>query len=435
MNNILPKLQKTGRKTKLKPGYLILSFIISCMLWVSVIAFLDPEETKTLNNIKLEFLYEETRLTSRNLVITEGRDTMMSVAVRGSRSNLAELSSENVRVVVDMSYATTGLRAYAYDVEFPDSLRDRVSVDWEHQRSRYADLRIDQLVNASPEVKFRREGPVAENYMLEDAVIEPAVVNIRGPNELVSQIAYAEVVLQRELYDKSIEHELLPFVFKTSDGQIIESALITSEVSAVSVSLPVVMTKQLPLKLLFEPGGGAAEKNVSYTVEPAAITVSGDKSELDKLNAIELGVVDLSKIDNTERLDFPIVIPNGLKNIDGLTEASVSLELNGLKERRFDLDADNVLIVGGNVPDGYRVEVVTKILPVRLRAAPEVIDLVSKENIQVMVDLRDYELTTSGGMFAVSTRVYCPAFPAVGALGNYSVMVDVVLDEDETTAR
>ena len=424
---------RRGGNAFLKPGYLLLSFGISFMLWVSVVAFIDPEETRTVNNIPVVFLHEDTQLASRGLIITEGKDTLLSIAFRGSRSKLAQLSSENVSVEIDLAHVqTSGLRSMNYNPIIPDALRGSVSVDWTYQwqRSPYVDIRVDQLVPATFEVKLRREGPVAENHMAETAILEPAVVTVEGPAEMIEHIEYVEVILKRDLFETSVEHELLPFTYRTAGGEEIASPLISGNVAGISVSLPIVMTKKVPLQLSFEPGGGASEKNVSAVITPDIVTVSGNESELDRLNVINLPAVDLVSLPiGASVRSYPIVIPNGLKIVDRTAEATVSFELTGLKEKTLLLNTDNIRIAG-TIPPGFEVLPVTKEISVTIRGPAETVELIGRSNVEVVVDLNEQDFMPMAGLFTARATVRCPSYPSAGTVDSYTVDIELVPESE-----
>ena len=91
------------------------------------------------------------------------------------------------------------------------------------------------------------------------------------------------------------------------------------------LSFPIVTTADIPLTVEFLDGGGATVDNVTYTISPKSILVSGEPEELSSLKTIVLGTIDLSEVFNAESYTFTIPLSNGLVNQSGIHEAVVSV--------------------------------------------------------------------------------------------------------------
>ena len=95
---------------------------------------------------------------------------------------------------------------------------------------------------------------------------------------------------------------------------------------------------------------------VSYThldavieIEPKSITVTGPETDMEGLEEISLGSVDLSKVVGTKEYTFPITLDPGLENVSGITSAKVTVKVEGLSTATFEVG--NITV--NQPPDGY----------------------------------------------------------------------------------
>ena len=78
------------------------------------------------------------------------------------------------------------------------------------------------------------------------------------------------------------------------------------------------------------------------------------------------------------------------------------------------------------MPEGYTVTVINQQLPVKIRAAKDVLDSLTNENIAAIADLSD--LSSGSGIFDVPVKIRIDGSNDAGAIGVYSVSINLVKD-------
>jgi hypothetical protein len=195
--------------------------------------------------------------------------------------------------------------------------------------------------------------------------------------------------------------------------------MLTFSQDTVRVHIQVNMLKELPLEVLLTPAAGADETNTIRTISPVSIKVSGDAETLEEYNKITLGTVDLGSFLVTTTETFPILLPDGVTNLTGLTSATVTLSVTGLEWEQ--VTTTNVQQV--NLPPGYTADILTNSLDIKIRGMADELERVSDADIRVVADLSDLKTT---GTFSVIAKVYVDGdFTSVGAIGVYKVTVSV----------
>ena len=183
----------------------------------------------------------------------------------------------------------------------------------------------------------------------------------------------------------------------------------------------VMEVKEIPLTVDLVAAAGASSANTKFTIDPPSITLAGDSAVLSGINRISLSTIDLSDFSSTFTDTYAIRYDDGLKNLSGTTEATVTIEVLGLETRDYAVSSENMSCV--NVTDGYSAEILSDSLVVKLRGAPEQLQEVKSENIRVVADLKDYN--TSTGQFMPTVKISVDGFTDVGAIGNYTISIEL----------
>jgi len=199
------------------------------------------------------------------------------------------------------------------------------------------------------------------------------------------------------------------------DGNKLKPKEISGNYDTVSVSMPVLMNKELPLKVSLVGGAGATEENCVVDIEPKSIQVAGDTTVLQTLNQLVVATVDLSSFATSYETTVTIPLDNNLRNLSGVTEATVRISVRGLETEK--ITATNITTTGTN----RHVEIATTSLVVTVRAPAETISQITADNIRVVADLTNYKATS--GTVAVPAKVYVDGFSDAGAIGEYVVNV------------
>lgn len=400
-----------------KISSLLLAFVIAICLWVYVVTTINPEDSQWIYNIPVTFVNEEGLFSDRNLTLTEGRNSTVNLKFRGSRQDLLKLNNTNVTITVDLSKVTDqGEFKLTYDYSLPENVSaNDISIDG--RSSYYVDVVVDKLAKKDVEIRAVFSGDVAENYIAEAIELDRNMVEISGPNEIISTVKYAQVVLERVNLNKTVS-DTLAIVLMDEDGNPVESEEINCDVNEVSVQMQVSMLKEVPLTVQLINGGGASESNAVVNIEPSSITIKGDAEELQGLNSLSLGTINLGSIEESYSQTYNIVIPDNMTNMTA-TEATATVELFGLKTRTFTVTN----FVVENAPEGLSTSIGTVSLQVKVRGPELLMNSISASNIRVAVDLGTLGNTT--GQFSVPVDIYVDGFSDVGAMGSYTVLVSL----------
>jgi len=413
---------------KAKLAYALISVFIACLLWVYVVGVEKPTKVETIQGVVVTLNGEDELLSDYSLVVTSNKKVQIDIEVQGSIVDIAALRNlrGEITASADLSIVTTaGTHQLMYEVALPKELSDKVTVV--SRSPAYISVKIEKVLTRVLEVELIDEVTIAEGYIAEQPVIEPASLVITGPEAAVAKIDRAEVVWKRQNVTDSITNELEYHLYDEF-GQEVPRTEVSVDRDYVTVSMEVAQLKEIPLFVGLTPGGGAAVNDATVDIDPPTITVKGDSDVLSTLNTIQLDPVDLGEqLSRTGKYTRNIILPNNVVNLSGTTECTVTVELAGLVTRT--LACENISVVG--VPEGYVAELTTKRISVAIRGRTEVVEEVRPNNIRAVVSLHDANLAR--GTVSVEAHIYIDGHSEVGALGSYRVAL-VVMTQEEADA-
>ena len=417
-------MQNEGKKLKpvstTKILWAVLSVVFAFIFWVYYTANFGEEIAATFYGVEVVYTGEEDMRDNLNLVISQEDTVTVNVTVSGSRRYIQRLTEKNIQAVVDLSgVSRSGYRSMSYSLAYPSEV-DAGAITVEKRNPEYVNLVISKLTSKVFNVEGINEGNVAAGYVSDVLEVSPSTVVLTGTEEVLTSIAHVYAYATRDGVTSTYSTDS-SLVYLDEDGNEIASTSITSDTDIVSVTVPVNMTKEVQLTIDCIDGGGATSaSNVIKTITPSSVTLAGPASILDGINVISLATIDLSDYSSFPATEYPIVIPNETDNISGVSTATVNIEFVGLSMKLFTVkNLDYV-----NLTDGYTASVMTDSLVVTIRAPEEIIDQISENNIRAVADLSN--LTTTA---KAPTAIYIDGFSEAGAVGDYSVYVEILSEE------
>ena len=86
--------------------WIIVSVILSFMIWVLVSVNETEDYQQTFDNIPVVFSGEEAMREAQGLVVTEQTRTSVSVTIKGPRREVSRIKKSDIQAVVDLSTIT-----------------------------------------------------------------------------------------------------------------------------------------------------------------------------------------------------------------------------------------------------------------------------------------------------------------------------------------
>ncbi len=402
---------------------ILLSIVVAFGLWVYVIYNVSPESEATIYDIPITAVGESV-LNERGLMVTAWSATSVDLTLSGNRSDLNELTPANITLKVDLS---TIYEAGVHTIEYTTSYPGSVAANSFTRVSQYPEtvtVTVEKRDTKEVPVQVVYDGTTPDGYVSRkgDIVLDYENITVTGPASVVEQITQAVITIELTDQAESISQSYR-YTLCDSEGNPVDSELITVNVEEVHVDLTIHRIKVVELAVNIVDGGGATSETTTVTIDPVTIQVSGSDAALELVgDTITLGTINLAEYAADTELVFTIPTFEGVTNDSGVTEATVSLNFANLRTKEIVLESFTAV----NVPEGYQAEIITEKLTVTVRGTAALISALTAENITATVDFSGAEL---GAATYRVTLQFAEGFESLGVLGRPSVTANVLADD------
>ena len=404
---------------------ILLSVAVAMGLWLYVITFVSPDSDETISGIPVVFEGETVLREERGMMITSDQNMTVSLHLSGNRSDLAKLDKSNITIKVDLTKIyDPGEHELTYSYSFPGDVPSS-AITVESKNPSTIRLTVEERIKKEVPVNVTYIGSVPEGYLTdtENAVLDYPVINILGPSSVINQIDHARIDVELNDRTESIS-ESFRYTLCDKDDNPVDVAQVTTDTAEVRLDLKIQRWVELKLELTVNYGGGASASTSFVDIVPETIKVSGSETVLETLGGkLHLGTVNLAEINEDTEMTFAIVLPEGVTNLTGVTDAAVGISFIGLGTREYTVS--NIRAI--NVPEGMACDLMAEVIKITLRGPVNLLNSLMEEDITLIVDCSGKEAGTS--TMKATVEFSEEAFHSIGILGTVSVPVTLTEKE------
>lgn len=407
------------RKNKITA--ILLSLVIAFGLWLYVVTNVSQEAEYTIYNVPV-VMEGEALLNEKNLMITSVSADDVDLTLSGSRSDLAKVNNSNMLLKVNLGEISEPQekKALEYTPVYPgDVPTNALTIESRHPARIY--VTVEARRNKEVPVEVIWIGSTPEGFMSdrENRVLDYDKVTVMGPASVADLIEKAVIEVDLNERRESISQDYR-YTLCDKNGNPVDAELITTNVENVHLDVKIQQVKEVKLVAEIVYGGGATEKNTKVTIEPATIRLAGGGAVLEELgDSIQLGRIDLSAVEKSQKISLPITLPEGVTNLSNITQADVDIQFSGLMVKSFEVE--NIEAV--NVPEELEAEIIEKKLTIILRGPAADLMKITEEDIVIRADLAGAVVGTS--TFKATVH-FGEEFSMIGAVRSYSVTANVL---------
>lgn len=401
----------------------LLSFMGAFLLWFIVVNSDDPITTETYHNIPVNVINEE--------VLAEGNQTYqivddtqsVSVMVKGCRSVLNDIESEDISAIADMRELTLNTQIpiriviNGYEGEYEEAISS----------PRNLQVKLEEEQTKLFPIVPKTTGTVRDGYVLGEIVAVPENVSIRGPVSVISRISTVEAEVS---VSGLSEDTILPsqLVLYDEEGEQIDQSRLANNmgVEGVSVSVQLLKAKKVPLTLdtsEISAAEGYSIAGVKY--EPQEVQVAGVADVLAEVEEIVIPSSALRLSGLTSRTEQIIDITEYLPDHISLVNANagsiaviISVEKDGTKTYEVSLGSITVNGLSEKLAMSYKT---VEVVEVQVRGPEDILkEFEVKDNVSI--DLSKFK---DPGIYDVPVTVELPE----GCTLEKTITVSIILEE------
>ena len=410
--------------------WMIISFLVSLSIWIYVVSVETVESTKTFRNVPVELVGEDTLLNMRELVITDLDTPTVTLEISGPRRIVNGLEATDLIAQVDVSkLSQTAYTSLNYTIIYPSGV-DRRSLQVINRSRDSVSFMVSKLTSKSVPVQGGFEGKTDSGFIQETPIFEPSTITVSGPEVYLRNVHHAYVTFGKDQTLDSTYSVEVGYILMDATDQPCSNENITAAPDIIRATLPVLAVKEVPLYISVQGGSGAAAENTRITVEPKTLKLAGDSAVLAEINQIQLDTIDLTSFGTKFTSTYSIPVPNGIRNLSGASEATVTIEVLGVETKLFDIEEFTWI----GLDEDVEVIVESEQIPVLLRGPHNLLTRVTPYTIHAEADLTD--LMQGLGSHMVTVTVTVPSIPGVGAIQedgqpDYTVAIRLVRRSEE----
>lgn len=403
----------------------VLSLLIAVILWFSVYLAQKPNSNIIINGVPVVVNYENSMAQDLGLEIIGEVPLAVDVTVNGKRYKITSLNEGDFKAQVSLA-SVTKAGEYALPVRVipneSDSEYDVIS--WTPAE---VTLRFDKIVTRQLQVEVTTPGLSAgSGYLMEQPYADVDYITVKGPQTEIEKIdrCVVNIPTEKELTESLTTTGTVTFLDR--NGALVECDEFEYESETVTVTIPIYKTRMLPLKVEFVniPKGFPIDQ-LKYTLSRSSILVASPSETIGNMDGITIGPIDFRTIDIGSEISLDVVLNAGFKNVENISEVTVTFPSYGLSSKTLDLQ--NFVIE--NAPSGYDIEVLTgRLRDVRIVGDSSVLNDLTAEDLVGSIDLSQYSV--SKGQYNVTVKVYVQGKVLAWAVGEYTADIQSTAKTD-----
>ncbi len=404
-------------------GLKLCSFLIAAVLWLIVTNINDPVGTFRVYNVPV-VLQNTDLITNSGQVyeVLDHTDVIDVVTIQAKRSIIDSLDESNIIAVADVN-ELTNLNTVAIKLstnKYNDKLEsirgniDNVKLNIEAEKTKTLPLRAVTI------------GTVKEGYMVGDISTEQNLIEITGPESVISQVKRATVTVNVSGFTNNIGTDS-PIRLYDENDKIIDVDSIVKNINKVRVTVEILELKTVDInwKSTGIPGRGYMATG-EIQAGRNSVTIAGRSKAIANIHSIDIpeAVLDITgAAESLETIvDLTDYLPDGviLAEEDFKGRVNVTVVVEPVVERVASISPDRIQIV--NVPEGFNVEI-------DMEDDAHDITLVGLES-----DLNELDLSTIQATVDIAALMEKEGLISMSA-GHYTADLTYSLENNAVTVR
>ena len=358
--------------------YKISAILLAFLLWFYVTNLQNPTIDKT---VSVPIVYNGLK---QGLVTSE-KPTNIDIKLKGPTSVINPLVAKDIKATVDLSQAKMGESSYPVQVTLPSGV-ELISI----KPGASINIQIDAITELQLSVNVKTINAVAQGYSSYDPVITPSRVVVRGAQQLLASLEYAQVTLDLNGTTDNLALTVPINLVATGGVQVPLNDLEISP-KTVQVFVPVIQnipTKTVPIKPTLV-GKPAQEWQVSRVViEPETVKITGGYETLTKIEHIVTQPIDITGLKEDLVVQVGLTPPEGIST---LYEPVVKILIQ-VEEAPITKTLSDLKINLENQTPGTQITLNPAVIKLTLKGSREEISTISDSDIKAIVDLKGLEV-------------------------------------------
>jgi len=359
---------------------------IAVLLWFMVNGNSDMMVNQDFNSIPIT-LTNVDGLAAKNLVLAEDKSYYLNLRVKGTDKNLRKINTKEITAEVNLGDINT---KGTYDLEIVvKGLSNSVIIDSMNPTA--LQIVVDNIIKEDLEVGIVVEGRPANNAVVISAK-SLEKVEVQGPEESIARIKNTSGTANvNDLAADTTEH-IQVMAYDESGNRINDVVFLPSVIKA-EIILGQIKNVGVISTTSGQPANGYVVSEV--LVEPSKVLIGAKQELVDQIESITMNAIDVSGQAKTFTKDVSLTPPKDCYFLDGNDKVKVTVNIESVVERSFNLDKISVKNLGAGLVVSKMKD--SKIL-LKLGGAGSTLNMLDPAQAEAFIDCAnlgpgEYELT------------------------------------------
>ena len=374
-------IERLHKNTKIK----IISLLSAIVLWMYVMAVVDPEDTKLYENIPIT-ITNLNEIKDLGLVVDPDDNLVTSVYIKGKLSDLQKISANNIDIYGTVSNPIEGQN----QLYLRASVNDKVTTEF---KSDTIVINLEKSIEEEKNITVNITGVYKDNVDKVD--LDKTKVVVSGPRSSVDSVKYVQATFDanKESVDtKSTELEL-----KALDSEMNEVDHVTLEFNKVTAKVSYFQQKQVKINPIFSSNESNLVQDQDFTIIPSEINIKGKSDVINNIDSINTKMINVDELGTNNKI-VDLDIPDGI-NAD---KDSVTIKLinkNKTKNSTFIYSGDDINLLNNEEDVSINDFEIPDDIIVKIQYDNDS-DRISKNDLKLYLDLS--EGIVSGTRYAIT---------------------------------
>ena len=399
---------------------IVLSLICAVIVWFTVVYRINTATEQTVFNVPVVIDVEDSALSRLELQPVTNTAFSVDVQIVGPQAVVGNITPDDILVSVRLSNVNgPGTYELALDKE------DRYGKGFEITGTvpETVSIRFDRMVEKTMTVELDLlELEVPDEYVLYHEYVYPQEVVVSGPETEVSQISSCKVTKTFDEPQSQTTSYELDVIMLNANGEVFESPLVTLDSPTVTLTLPILKKKTIPVTISFTNMPDNFDvSTLDYDIFPNEIEVAGPVGSVNGLTELHLGYVDMRTLRPDASLNYTVSLPTGFISVENIRDVDVEFYDSGFDSKL--LNVSDIRII--NAPADYDVTVATKVIyGVTIYGPQESIDRLTAKDLVAEIDMNEADLRI--GTVTVPVNIILPSVDDCWVYGDdYTAVVTI----------
>ncbi len=324
----------------------LLSLALAFVLWVVVINYDDPLETKTFEGIPV-LKQNEAAITGQDKAVQYIEGETVVVVLRGKRTIIDKLTSADINAYADLNRVSiTNAVAITVDageeVEILRKTPNEMLISTEDIES---EVRV---------VQVQYSGELAKDHIKLNEIITPNQIELTGPTSKLGRVVSVIVPVEISEADDDVTSFVKPQLLDSSGNEV--KGLEVSN-NQIQIKVPIKKIKTVSVSIATSGELNENYRLMSMSIPVKTVTIYGEEEDLESITKLIVNNVDLSLMTDgttSETINLATYLPEKVSLYDVAPMTAVAIDIEPIISVNRWVEQDDINVK--QIPEGLQFQ-------------------------------------------------------------------------------